>query len=83
MSNRIVTDALLQGPIFVAGVGQLPQQLSTLSDRSGKIKSLTMEWRETYLNVAVNGVECGIPHANVQVVTFAKESESTAKSKMA
>ncbi len=73
MSNRQVTQALLHGPIFVAGVGQLSQQLSIATDRSGKIKTMTMELTDTgYLLVIVNGVEVGIPLANVQVFVLAK-----------
>jgi len=67
---REVTDALLHGPLFVMGVGQLSQQLSAVSDRAGKVKSLTMKADANWLYVTINEVECGVPLANVQGVKF-------------
>lgn len=76
MANRVVTQALLHGPIFVPGVGQLSAQLATTSDRAGKIKSLTMEIVEcSHLEVTVNGVNIGIPLANIQVLTFVPKAK--------
>lgn len=72
MSNRAVTQALLHGPVFVPGVGQLPAQLANTLDRSGKIKTLKMELTDMgYLLLKVNDVEVGIPLANVQIFTLA------------
>lgn len=70
-TSRTVTQALLHGPLFVPGVGQLRQQLDITIDRSGKIKTMTMELSDSgYLDVTVNGVSIGIPLANIQAMTF-------------
>lgn len=79
--SKVVTQALLHGPIFVPGVGQLSNQLSSTSDRSGKLKDLkmTLEHGSQILDVMVNkDVYTGIPLANIQILTFAPDLKPAA-----
>lgn len=70
MANRDVAFARLQGPAFVQGVGQFGPEIIPVVAGGGKIKNLSMVWSETTLDIMVNGIEVGIPHANIQCVTF-------------
>lgn len=78
--TRKVKYARLHSPLFVAmdngqrGV-DLKDGLRPVKDGSGNIKSLDMAWGDNTLYLTVNGVEVGIPHANVQNVVFAKDGE--------
>lgn len=78
MSNeQTVIYAKLHGPLFVqSGPGQLVQlgaDLIPTKNGSGKVKNLEMTWGLTTLNVLVNGVKTGVPHANVACVTYKNE----------
>jgi hypothetical protein len=77
--NRQVVQALLHNPIFVPTVGQLNNQIVPVAKGAGKIRDLSMSWGETTLNILVNGVEVGVPHANVQCVTFQADAPSPSK----